>query len=116
TFWAAAYLLTTLLLINGQGLAGKTDNDLPNTITPALPRYLLYGICLTGLVCGIYAVAQYGWLYRQSYDALLISIGDRTPDRSEAASLHHLNLRRVASFWGDPNSYAAFAALAFAAS
>jgi Flp pilus assembly protein TadD len=103
--WAAAYFMAALVITPAQGDGERK-----------LPCIFLKLLCLIGLACGVYAIFQYHISYQSSYDALLRSIGNRPPDRTEAALLHHLDLRRVASFWGDPNSYAAFAALGIAAS
>lgn len=105
--WAAGYFLLALML---------TRSASASSARQTLPGVAIKMLTIAGLVCGTYAILQYHFIYHQAHDALLSSIGDRPPDRTEAALLHHLSLRRVASFLGDPNSYAAFAAIAIAAS
>ncbi len=105
--WTGGYFVLALLL---------TRSVSHRSAGQPLAKVAIKALTLAGLVCGTYAIIQYHFIYQQAHDTLLKSIGDRSPDRTETALLHHLNLRRVASFLGDPNSYAAFAAMAIAAS
>lgn len=67
--------------------------------------------CIVGLLCGLHAIWQYFYQYAHNYQTLLAEIGNRPPNRTELGLLHHLQLRRVASIWGDPNILAAFSAI-----
>lgn len=108
-FWAALYLLLTLFI----GTPAATDAGK----SPApLILVFLKALCVAGLICGVYAIAQYHYIYQTNFQAYLESLNGAPPDRTQAAMLHHLKLRRVASYLGDPNIYAAFAAMAVAAS
>jgi len=125
-FWASLYFLATWSLLlqagvivqghrpteSGCGLASPGE-DRP-MLLPQL-RTVIWIVALLGGICAAYAIWQYYVGYDQAWQALSKSIGSRAPDRTEEALLHHLSLRRVASYWGDPNSYACFAAIGIAA-
>lgn len=110
--WAAVYLCVAFLLTSAR------DDSAENTgsIRPSISLIFLFVLSAVGLICGLHAVWQYHFSYMDSYQTLLKSIGNRAPDRTEAALLHHLHLRRVASIWGDPNTLATFSAMAICAS
>lgn len=109
--WAALYLL--LALFAGTPRPGAPPLDLA---TPPLLPAFVKAVSIAGLACGLYAIAQYHWIYEANFQTYLASLEGAAPDRTQAAMLHHLKLRRVASFLGDPNIYAALAAMAVAAS
>lgn len=78
-------------------------------------RDLLLAVVLLSLACTAHAIAQYAYLYDRHARDLLEVIGQRSPSPTEEALLYHFRLKRVASIWGDPNIFAGFSALAFAA-
>lgn len=68
------------------------------------------------LVCGIHAIAQYFYLYDLQLADLKAAIGSAEPTPLQIGLMHHMQLKRVASIWGDPNALGAFLALSLAAS
>ncbi len=108
--WCSTYGIVGYTLTRS---AASVDFEAPSISTS---RFLLTAISAMGLMCGIHAVWQYFFSYSESYQQLLSEIGNRTPDRTEMGLLYHLQLRRVASIFGDPNSLATFSAVAVAAS
>jgi tetratricopeptide (TPR) repeat protein len=76
-----------------------------------LTQHFLRLLALLALACGLQAIAQYAWLYDRSYSDLLTSLHGTPPDPMQTALLHHFQLKRVASVWGDPNILAGFSAI-----
>ncbi|MGI8906592.1 MAG: O-antigen ligase family protein [Candidatus Sumerlaeaceae bacterium] len=93
-------------------LRSSAEGDLRRRMDFALLRI----IALVALACGIHAFAQYFWIYDRAYAALQESIGTAQPTPLQVGLLHHFQLRRVASVWGDPNILAGFCAMSLAAS
>ncbi len=110
--WSATYLGIAFFLYSTPAKTTAKEGFTDSLFTIVL----LVALSALGLLCGLHAVWQYHVAYADSYQALLASIGGRTPDRTEAALLHHLQLRRVASIWGDPNTLATFSAMSLCAS
>lgn len=81
-----------------------------------MARAFLRVVSLIALLCGIHAALQYFWLYQRSYVDLMQSLAAREPTPLEAGLLHHFQLRRVASVWGDPNILAGFSAISLISS
>lgn len=120
--WAALYFCLTVLVCGSLSGLSSYSTETCNSSPPGTKagatlfgRGLVFTVTVVGLVCGIYAIWQYHAGYGELYNELLSSMGASKPDRTQAALLHHLQLKRVASFLGDPNIYAAFAALSLAA-
>lgn len=56
----------------------------------------------------VHAILQYTILYDEQLQELRASLGTRTPTPLEMGLIHHLQLKRVASVWGDPNAFGCF--------
>ncbi len=110
--WTAVYFGIAFFLVSSRAdVADKSAVSRPSSSI-----IFVFLLSLVGLICGVHAVWQYHFGYMESYQTLLQSLGGRAPDRTEAALLHHLHLRRVASIWGDPNTLATFSAVSLCAS
>lgn len=102
--WAAAYCVAGYSAARLAGDAAKVT------------ACFLVAISFMGLTGGAYAVWQFFVSYDDNYKTLMQAIGNRPPDYTEIALLHHLQLRRVAGWFGDPNALATFSAIALCAS
>jgi tetratricopeptide (TPR) repeat protein len=74
-------------------------------------KFLLWAfgsVALIASLFAIYAIAQYAVLYDLQLKELRASIGTRNPTPVELGLIHHLQLKRVASVWGDPNAFGCF--------
>lgn len=89
-----------------------TDSNTQTNINKVfrLSGYWLVGICTVSILHGIY---QYFHSYDVSKALLLKEIGTRPPTDLEMGLLHHFTIKRVSSFWGDPNIFALVSVLGF---
>lgn len=68
-------------------------------------------LLLIAISGAIYGLAQYFWIYDRLHAQMLADIGTRRPTPMETSLLYHFELKRVASFWGDPNAFGGFEAM-----
>ncbi len=65
------------------------------------PIVILLIIC--GFVCAVYALLQYFWLYDAQLAKYVSGLQNEQMSMLDRAIIYHLQLKRVASFFGDPN-------------
>jgi tetratricopeptide (TPR) repeat protein len=105
----AAANLSTLLWI------GDTRESRDRRARPLVMAWALGALSLLAALFCIHAVAQYAFLYDWQLADLRASIGNRQPTALEMGLIHHLQLKRVASVWGDPNAFGCFCVLGLGA-
>lgn len=79
---------------------------------------LFFPLLALGILAGLFAlhaILQYFVLYDRQLAELRASIGNRAATPLEMGLIHHFQLKRVASVWGDPNAFGCFCALGLGA-
>ncbi|MGC8740156.1 MAG: O-antigen ligase family protein [Candidatus Sumerlaeaceae bacterium] len=108
--WCAWFFVAAQLIALARGqFASHTDSSHCSKVL-FVPMAALGGLAA---VFAVHSILQYTVLYDLQLSELRASIGDRTPTALEMGLIHHFQLKRVASVWGDPNAFAAFCALGF---
>lgn len=105
--WCAWFFVSAHLARLWQG---NNDSDRAPGLWSRFPLLIpvFAGVATLASLFALHAIFQYTILYDERLQQLRASIGTRTPTPLEMGLIHHLQLKRVASVWGDPNAFGCF--------
>ncbi|MCX7625331.1 MAG: O-antigen ligase family protein, partial [Candidatus Sumerlaeaceae bacterium] len=114
TWCAWLFVSAHLLRLRLCGAIASASSPLPRHSSLLSPIFA--SVAAVASLFALHAILQYTVIYDYQLQQLRASIGARTPTPLEMGLIHHLEIKRVASVWGDPNAFGCFCVFGVGAS